>query len=320
MLWPTWLVACQVPSPVTPPTATSATPPVSTADSFCDELLADGLPDDDCDGTRADVVPIGDAVRLELIGSTRSALGASVACTRLPFGDLPNAIAAGAPYDEWAGVNERVEPGRGAVWVVDGARTGVLYEADMDFVGRANVEDYDHLGADVAFAGDVDGDGADELVATAPAARLPEDYSGGAYLVDGDVLGEVDLSASAIVFPGVTSFSRLSHVTPAGDLDGDGRADLVVTAPPNPGPHGALVYVFRGPLPQGELDVAAEAAVVYRGDDADSTFGRALAGCDLDGDGDDELVLGSERWSEPASPFSPGRVQVVDGGPWRIGG
>lgn len=93
----------------------------------------------------------------------------------------------------------------------------------------------------------------------------------------------------------------------------------MVTAPPNPGPHGTRVYIFPGPLPAGDLDVAAEAIVVYRGD-ADWSFGHALAGGALDGDGDAELVLGSDSWSEPATPFSPGRVQVVDGGPWRLGG
>lgn len=112
------------------------------------------------------------------------------------------------------------------------------------------------------------------------------------------------------------------------DHDGDGFDDLVIAAsmdkynsPERPG----LLYVFPGPLAAGPLDPATDAAVVYEDDAMLVSLGYAVDGCDLDGDGDEEIIVGSPGWgadpvypsaAKVAQPIRAGRVQVIEGGPW----
>ena len=80
----------------------------------------------------------------------------------------------------------------GAAYLVEGPVTGNLrlWSAGLKIVGE---QGGDQAGWDVAFAGDQDGDGVDDLLIGAPYAHPDGVYAGAAYVVDGSQIGTVGL-------------------------------------------------------------------------------------------------------------------------------
>ncbi|MDP2317112.1 MAG: VCBS repeat-containing protein [Pseudomonadota bacterium] len=149
-------------------------------------------------------------------------------------GDGHPDVLVGARESDGAGIR------RGRAWVVYGPASGPvdLAEANAYVTGT---EDYLNLGSALASAGDVDGDGFDELLISAAAADC-DVYGGGStscntgspvvYRFRGPLSGNLDLACSEVSWEGdggtIDHFGR--EVRAAVDLNGSGRSDMVVSS------------------------------------------------------------------------------------------
>jgi hypothetical protein len=182
----------------------------------------------------------------------------------------------------------------------------------------------DYAGTSVAGAGDVNGDGYDDVIVGASGANAAyvvfgkADWWGTTYLD----LGELD---------GVTGF-RLDGMDPmdvagyavggAGDVNGDGYDDVLVGSPD--AGHDGIVMAGEVSVVFGKADWSATAVVdlgALNGHDGfrlDGTAGgdnagRAVAGAgDVNGDGYDDVILGAYR-ANPGGVVDAGAAYVVFG-------
>ncbi len=205
----------------------------------------------------------------------------------------------------------------GAFYVVYGVGavptgTSGASAADATFLGD---DAADQLGS--AFAvGDLDGDGADEIVTAALFADDGATDAGSVYWVAGgtysgtyDIAGDADCQFST---PGPSA--RLGASLLAADIDGSGLLDLVVGGPTEDGAYsdGGNAYVFADPGATCPL-AANLASATIQGARASAQLGGTLSAGDLDGDGVDDLVIGAPNMTYAGS--SGGAVYVFTTAP-----
>ncbi len=166
-----------------------------------------------------------------------------------------------------------------------------LSEADAIFARDSAA---DNTGASVSAAGDMNGDGYDDLLIAAPQMDQYGLNRGRVYLFHGPVQGSVDLSTADAQLYGEANEDYAGwSISGGGDLNGDVVPDIVVGAPGNDkgGEHAGAVYIVYGPI-AGEHSLA-DADVEIIGD-PDQRAGRrvAIVG-DINGDGLDDLLVSS---------------------------
>jgi hypothetical protein len=172
-------------------------------------------------------------------------------------------------------------------------------------------EDYDNAGLALAAAGDVNGDGFDDVLVGAYHHDDGGIWKGAAYLVHGPILGSRGLGTAAAKFVGEHTDDQAGNAVAAGDLNGDGTPDLVVGAytQAEGGPSAGAVYVIFGPVTGEHSLAAADAKLV--GEGADDWAGTTVATGDFNGDGIDDLLIGAER--ESTGGLRAGAAYVVYG-------
>lgn len=191
-------------------------------------------------------------------------------------------------------------------------------EADASLVGGTV---RDRAGFAVEVVGDVNGDGHPDVAVGAPdASPSGRAKAGIVHIVFGPYGPDRDLAtASGLRIVGAAAGDGLgTAVTPAGDLDGDGLADVLVGAPHGDGGAGAA-YVVSGRRDPGVADLAEPGAAFLHvtGAQPGDGLGTAVAGLgDVDADGVPDLAVGSPGADRAGT--DGGAVDVVFGS--RAGG
>jgi hypothetical protein len=192
----------------------------------------------------------------------------------------------------------------GAVTVYRGSPAGPSPTPDWVLVGASR---WDRFGEYVGCAGDVDGDGDEELVVNAPG----EGSAGAAHLYAGDPSGLQAVPAWSVHG---TAATRYHSIGAAGDVNNDGLGDVYLTAYSYL--DGSMVFVYHG-SPNGLISVPDTQLFgvpnVYYG--PSQTFGESVAGgVDVNSDGyEDVLVSDSDCGGFLGLPESS--IQLYYGGP-----
>ncbi len=143
------------------------------------------------------------------------------------------------------------------------------------------------FGSTVASAGDVNGDGYADLVIGSYAALSA---TGRAYIYLGSATGLSSTPSTTLTGPDGSGGEFGHSVASAGDLNGDGYADIVVGAPA-PMSRTGRAYVYLG----STTGLATTPATTLTGPDgANGLFGVSVAGAgDVNGDGYADIVVGA---------------------------
>ncbi len=227
------------------------------------------------------------------------------------YGDVAGLSVSAAGDVNGDGLGDLIVGASGRSYVVFGKTTGTrvqLTDITAGFGGfTINGEAENGLsGRSVSAAVDVNGDGLADLIVGAPSAGPNGSFSGRSYVVFGRAGGEVvqlsdvTVGAGGFAIDGEARNDLSSYsVSGAGDVNGDGLADIIVGAPradPNGNASGRSYIVFgkaTGARVQLSDITGGTGGFAIDGEDLFDYAGRSVSGAgDVNGDGLADIILG----------------------------
>ena len=205
----------------------------------------------------------------------------------------------------------------GESYVVFGSKNGFAASIELSSLDGTNgfvikgIDEGDYSGFSVNSAGDINGDGIDDLIIGAYGAdRNGNNYAGESYVVFGSKSGfdeSIDLAAldgtNGFVLKGINEGDYSGFfVSSAGDVNGDGIDDLIIGAPlanPNDNNRAGESYIVFGS--DDGFDESIDLAVldgtngfVIKGiDEGDFSGVSVNSAGDVNGDGIDDVIIGA---------------------------
>jgi hypothetical protein len=224
----------------------------------------------------------------------------------------------------------------GESYVVFGKASGFTQSINLSMLNGTNgfvingIDTADQSGRSVSSAGDINGDGFDDLIIGAPlAAPNGKVDAGESYVLFGKASGfsqSVNLSTlngiTGFVINGVETSDRSgASVSSAGDINGDGFDDLIIgayQADPNGQLDAGASYVVFGKASGFTQSFnlstlnGANGFLINGIDGADGSAWSVSGAGDVNGDGFDDLIIGALR-GDPNGLSNAGESYVVFG-------
>ncbi len=193
----------------------------------------------------------------------------------------------------------------GASYVVFGKASG--FSANIDLSSLDGTTGFkisgpaigDQAGFSVSAAGDVNGDGFADIIVGAPGDDPHGGHSGAAYVVFGKASG-FSANLDLLTLNGSNGFKLSggsaqayagSSIASAGDFNGDGFSDLLVSAP---GASKSYVVFGKASGFTSNIDLSTlDGTNGFQISSSDSLIGNQVASADINGDGFTDLIIGA---------------------------
>ena len=255
------------------------------------EICWDGI-DTNCDGSALGCTGSAADANAGYFGESASDEASMSAAAGVDLdGDGDTEVLIGARSDDDGGDDA------GAAYLIRGpVSSGVqnLSTATTKLTGGAAS---DRAGRVVAFAGDLDGDGTQDIAVSASLQNSTATDAGSVHLIADTSLGSGSFALDTVDWAVVNGNHQYDYFGTGllGDVDtnGDGTDDLWIgaTGDDSGGADAGSVFLVLGPLTDS-TSLGGSHAAELTGNAAGRNVGTALAGGDFDGDGFDDLAIG----------------------------
>ncbi len=200
-----------------------------------------------------------------------------------------------------ASFSDNGETDGGSAFVYHGGPSGIATTASTTLKSNQTSASF---GWSVSSAGDVNGDGYADVIVGAPNYDNGQTDEGAAFVYHGAASGVSATPSAVLKYEYSSAFAHFGNsVSSAGDVNGDGYADVIVSAPDLTlaFSYEGAVFVYHG----SASGVSTTAAARIESDTVDRTsggFGNSVSGVgDVNGDGYADVIVGVVNYDESSN-------------------